>query len=67
MSGGSGPPPKGQAVGILRCVYKSTPEEGRITVTFNTRTAGTAIFHMSEEEAEYYVVGQSYLFTATTP
>ena len=67
MSGGSGPPPKGQVVGIFKCVYKSDAEDGIVTVTLNSSTRGTAVLRRSEEDAAYYVVGESYELSTSKP
>ena len=60
-----GPGPHGQDLGTLKCVSKSAVNH-KVTVSFSSNTA-SASFTLSEEDAEYFVIGESYNFSAVTP
>jgi len=67
---GTGPGPHGKDLGLLKCNSKVVKGE-IVTATFASTERetpnGTAIFKLSPEDAEYFVVGEIYDFKATTP
>jgi hypothetical protein len=59
--------PHGQSVGLLTCTAKNK-NNGNVTVFFrNDHNNSAAIFKLSAEDSEYFVVGKTYDFRATTP
>lgn len=59
----AGPPPHGHSLGLWTVKRKI----GCMVIFLKENTAESVIVPMTDEEAEYFVVGQSYQFTATQP
>lgn len=64
--GTGGPGPHGHKLGVFECISKSE-EKGMVTVLFGTAGKPSAVWHLEPETAEYFIEGQSYEFSATTP
>ena len=67
MAGTGGPGgPKGQAVGLMKCVAKAAAGEGKIWVAFVGEDS-YATHLLDLERAEYFVVDQTYESLFTKP
>ena len=64
MSAGGGPTKLD--LGLLKCVDKLETVGGKVSVSFSTGK-GSAVFSLSKEDADYFVVGEHYDFVATKP
>jgi hypothetical protein len=58
--------PTGQALGVMKCSTKTPTHDGKVSVAFIS-DSGSAVFTLSEEAAEYFVVDEQYHFSATRP
>lgn len=65
MSQGGGP--HGQSLGFLKCTNKTVLENQQVSVAFKGDGRSTAVFILSDEDAEYYTVGENYHFSSTQP
>lgn len=59
----AGPPPHGHSLGLWKCVNKI---RGAV-IFIKENTSLPVVIPVTDEEGEYFVVGQSYEFTATQP
>lgn len=59
----AGPPPHGTPLGL----WKVDDKLGDVVFFLKENTNHRVVVKMTKEEAEYFIVGQSYSFTATQP
>lgn len=62
----SGGPPPREVVGLFKVIHKNDISSGFGSVVL-TGENGTCVFRIAAEDANYYVVGEQYLITATKP
>lgn len=58
--------PHGQSLGLMKCVSKADIRDELVSLHFIS-DSGSALFRVDKEVGEYFVVGESYEFKATTP
>jgi hypothetical protein len=51
---------------LMKCISKSKPIGSKIVLVFSSNGNHCSV-HLEPEDADYFTVGQSYSFAATTP